>query len=147
MNRLAIAALRSLLATSVRAEAAAIWPTGYWQPLSVGGGVYADTVGDESPVSTDLVGGNDGSGTYTAGYWLESEVDDQLSLRMRLNADGAGSNNVWQFLVDSDADTSTVEWVLEVSQSGAPSSLELILTPTLTAGPAFGDLLLSETYA
>ena len=129
------------------AQAAAIWPSGPWTPLTVGGGDYTDSLGDENPSSVDLVGGDDGSNSYTAGFWTQCEIDDQLSLRMRLDADGDGDNNVWQFLFDTDGDASSIDWVLEVRQSGSPSAREVVFTQTSVSGPTFGDVALSETFA
>lgn len=140
-----VGALIVCLVWAAPADAAAVWPS-TWQAITVGGGDYTDPVGDENPDSVDLIGGDDGSGSYTAGFWNVSVADDQLSLRMRVDADGAGSNNVWQFLFDTDGDTTTIDWVLEVRQSGSPSEKQVIFTQTATTGPDFNDVQLSSTF-
>lgn len=118
-RRLALASgLLAGLLPGAGADAAAIWPGGPWQPLTLGAGVYTDLVGDENPDPSDLVGGDDGSGSFTAGFWYLSEAADQLSRRMRLDADGTGTNNVWQFALDTDGVPETLDWVLQVRQSG-----------------------------
>lgn len=131
----------------LRSEAAAVWPAGAWDPLTHAGGLYYDVVGDENPDATDIVGGNDGSGDFTAGFLLLSEADDQLSLRMRLDGDGSGTNNVWQFLFETDGDETTVDWVLQVRQSGSPSGRQAIFTQATTGGPTLDDVSLSTSFS
>ena len=133
------------LALGASAEATAVWPAA-WEELEAGGGVYYDSVGDESPDAIDLVGGNDGVGVFTAGFWDMSDANNQLSIRMRVDADGSTTNSVWQVLFETDGVDSTVDWVLEVRQSGSPFGQQVILTPTTTGGPTFGDIQLSSSF-
>ena len=140
----AFALMALLLAAD--AQGAAIWPSEPWVQLQLGGADYWDVLGDENPEATDLIGGIDDGISYSAGAWHESTSNDQLSLRMRLDADGTTSNSVWQFLFDTDAD-SDVDWVLEVRQSGSPSGQQVIFTAALPGGPLFDDVSLSSTYA
>lgn len=144
LRRGALALLTALLVVG-RAHAAAMWPAGPWSSLTSGGGTYDDAMGDENPVSTDLVGGSDGTGTFSAGFFVHSEDDDQLALRMRLNDDGAGIHNVWQFLFETDGDVTTVDWVLEVRQTGNPSDRQVIFAESTGGGPTFNDVSFSST--
>jgi hypothetical protein len=75
-------------------QSAAIFSVGGWTPIQLNGGVYSDAAGDSNPSATDLMGGSDGSGTFSAGDWHNSLDDDPLLLRMRLESDGSGSNSV-----------------------------------------------------
>ena len=141
-----LSAALAALAAAGPAAAMAVWPA-VWNELTASGGPYSDDSGDENPASTDLVGGSDGVGTFSAGYWSISEIDDQLSLRMRVDTDGAGANYVWQFLFETDGVASTVDWGLEVLQSGNPSSQQVLFAATTTGGSTFGDVELSSTPA
>lgn len=139
----ATAGLAALL-VSAPAVAMAVWPA-TWNQLTSGGGPYTDDAGDQNPTSIDLVGGNDGNGVFSAGYWSISEDDDQISLRMRLDANGASSNNVWQFLIETDGNAATVDWGLVVRQSGNPSQQLVYFNQATTGGSTFGDVVLSST--
>lgn len=135
------------------ADAAAVWPSGPWEPLTIGGSDYWDDLSDESPDATDLVGGFDvvSSNSFTAGFLHESETGpDQISLRMRLDGDGssgAGANSVWQFLFETDGDLTSIDWVLEVRQSGPPSAQQVIFTQASPGGATFGDVSLSTSFS
>lgn len=143
---LAFASCLVALALASPAAAMAMWPV-TWNELTSGGGPYTDGIGDQSPSSIDLVGGSDGVGTFTAGYWYVSEADDQISLRMRLDANGSGSNNVWQFLLETDGNAATVDWGLVVRQSGNPSQRQVYFSQTTTGGSTFNDVVLSSSGA
>jgi len=140
------AALLALLGAS-RAEAAAIWPSGPWVSMTAGGGVYYDPVGDENPHTTDVVGGDDGGTLYSAGFYVQDVGNDQISFRIRLDANGVSSNDVWQILFDTDGDASTIDWVLELRQSGSPSGQQVIFTQASTGGPTYADVALSTSYS
>jgi len=129
------------------AQAAAVWPSGGWQYWTAGGADYWDDLGDENPEATDLVGGIDDGISYSAGALHESVADDQISLRMRLDEDGTGTNNVWQFLFDTDGDPTDVDWVLEVRQNGNPGQQQVIFAEAAVGGSTFGQVVLSDTYA
>lgn len=140
-------ALGLLLLAAPRAEAAAVWPGGGWVGFTLGGGDYTDPVGDENPDSTDIVGGLDGGVSYTAGFYNIDVANDQISFRLRLDADGSSGNYVWQILLDTDGDASTVDWVLQVRQSGSPSDQQVLLTATTIGGPTFADIDITNPYS
>ena len=136
MRVLTSAAAVAALLLADAATAMAMWPA-TWNPLSIGGGAYTDGAGDQNPAPIDLVGGSDGVGTFSAGFWAISEVDDQLSLRMRVETDGSSSNNVWQFLLDTDGDPSTVDWALSVRQRGSPAQQQVYFSSAVVGGSSF----------
>ncbi|MBW2362735.1 MAG: hypothetical protein JRG84_17705, partial [Deltaproteobacteria bacterium] len=86
-----LALIAVFVAAAADAQGAALWPSEPWVALTVGGADYWDVLGDENPDATDLVGGIDDGISYSAGAWHESTTNDQLSLRMRLDADGSTS--------------------------------------------------------
>ena len=137
----ALGALGTGMLLAAGAQAAAVWPTD-WVPLKTSGLLYSDDTGDQNPSSIDLVGGNDGFGDYSAGAWSISGVDDQVSLRMRLDGDGSVANSVWQFLLETDGDPMNVEWAIVVRQSGNPSERQVLFTRAVPGGPNFEDIVL-----
>ncbi|MBW2363230.1 MAG: hypothetical protein JRG84_20225 [Deltaproteobacteria bacterium] len=153
-----LALIAVFAAAAADAQGAALWPSEPWVALTVGGADYWDVLGDENPEATDLVGGiDDGISysalvggiddgiSYSAGAWHESTTNDQLSLRMRLDADGSTSNSVWQFMFNTDTDPD-VDWVLEVRQSGSPGGQQVIFTAASPGGPLFDDIALDPAY-
>jgi hypothetical protein len=143
---IAVASLVCLLATT-RAEAMAVWPGGGWVAMTAGGSDYWDDIGDENPDSTDIVGGLDGGTFFSAGYYYQDVANDQLLFRIRIDADGSSSNNVWQVLFETDGDASTIDWVLELRQSGSPSGKQVIFTQASTGGSTYADVALSTSYS
>lgn len=93
-------------------------------PLSVSGQPYFDLVGDESPLSTDLVG----SSTFPSFFIAYDGANVYFRLRLiddpRNNAGTAFRNFSWGVLFNTDGVAGTYEWDLAVN--GNTGRLELI---------------------
>ncbi len=92
--------------------------------VSLNGQPYFDNSGDESPLSTDLVG----STSFPSFYYAYDGVN--VYFRLRVNGDPrnaartAFANYVWGILFNTDGVSGTYEWVLAVN--GKTGRLELI---------------------
>ena len=139
-------ALLLAVGLSLRAFAAITWPAdGVWEPLTKGGSNYWDTTGDEAIDTVDLVGSTP---TYPTAYWAHTDggtlwdtCDDQLLFRMRVDeSPGAGDNYVWTALIDTDGDSSDVEWALQLD---AADDDQVELVATTTGGSTVADVALA----
>ncbi len=131
------------------AGADVIWPSdGDWVPLTKDAGFYYDEEGDQNPAQVDLIGTTD---TYSAGYWDFVEngnigggiTNDVFMLRMRVG--GNGGNYVWQSHLDTDNDSSNVEWIFQLVQSGSNDGVMLI--KTAVGGPTLNDVDIGSNTA
>lgn len=127
-----------------------IWPAdGAWNPVYKGSDYYYDAAGDVTGGGNpqlDLIGTTN---TYSAGYWAvvnggyTGTGSDAFIMRMRLGGDGSSSPNAWIALLDTDGDTSDVEWALEVVQSGGTDNVRLV--QAIVGGPTIGEVTLTNS--
>lgn len=68
-------------------------------------------------------------------------VDDSLMFRMRVGGYKANPQTVWQFLIDTDGDSSNVEWIMQLDLSGANS---VYLAKKATGGPTLSDIAVAS---
>jgi hypothetical protein len=111
-----IGCLAGLVVLASNAQAAIAWPANnQWIPLTVGGGIYTDAVGDYNPDYTDIVGGVDSIGNpHTAGFYYTDGVN--MMFRMRVdNPIAAVPQSVWSILIDTNQ-TAEIDWVLQLDQ-------------------------------
>lgn len=115
-----------------------------WVSITIGGITYNDPT-DQSPGSVDLVGNS----TEAAGFWQFSEgatpAEDILAFRLRVSAMPNNPQNVWQILVETDGDTSNVEWILQLNYSGKDNGVFLTKTLLSGNGPSLGDIATEST--
>jgi hypothetical protein len=121
-----------------------VWPADEdWTALTQGSDLYHDVSGEINPAAVDLVGS---ASSYSAGLWALVEegdttggiTNDLFVLRMRLRGNGAGKKFVWQAHLDTDGNSSDVEWVLQLVQSGSNNGVEL--RQTAIGGPTLKDV-------
>lgn len=145
-NSWVFATLLLALALSPRLLASITWPgEEAWEPLTKDGSNYWDTTADEATDTVDLVGSTP---TYPAAYWAHTDggtlwdtSDDQLLFRVRVDeSPGAGDNFVWTALVDTDGDSSDVEWSLQLD-SADDDQVELV--SAVTGGSTVADVALA----
>ena len=126
-----------------------IWPAdGDWIALRLGTNYYYDAVGDQSPAAVDLIGTKD---SFSAGYWAYAmngydnglSLEDAFMVRMRVG--GQSGNFVWQANLDTDGNTSNLEWIFQLVQSG--SSDRVILVKTAVGGPTLNDVDIGSNTA
>ncbi|MCF7816499.1 MAG: hypothetical protein K9M54_01355 [Kiritimatiellales bacterium] len=128
-----------------------VWPAdGAWQELKIGANKYFDTRGDQSPSSIDLIGD---AASYSAGFFSLVEngditggvTNDAFMFRMRVG--GESGNYVWQAHLDTDGDSSNVEYIFQLVQSGNPGSQGVKLIKTTVGGTTLGDIAVDSKAA
>ena len=129
----AVAAL--VIGSSHTAQADLIWNNlTNWVAITVDGGNLYNDPTDQNPGSVDLLGDS----SHAAGFWQLDE-GGSLSFRLRVSALPNNPQSVWQILLNTDADNSNVEWILQLNHSG--SSDAVVLVQTTNTGD---DLYLSD---
>jgi hypothetical protein len=131
------------------ASAEIIWPADEaWTALRRGSDFYDDVEGDKDPASIDLIGTKT---TYSAGFWayVDGGYSNALSLAaafmVRMRMGGESGNYVWQALLDTDGDASSVEWIFQLVQSGSGDGV--ILVKTAVGGPTLNDVNIGSNTA
>lgn len=117
-----------------------IWPTNDtdWTSLNL-----QDPSGDQNPARVDIVG----NATHSAGFYsigANAGGDVNLMMRMRIRAASGSQNNVWQFLLNTDGDPTTIQWVLQIDTN---SDDEVELRQTTVGGNTFGAIALATGSA
>ncbi len=128
-----------LIAAATRADVIT-WPTmSEWNPLYSSTGLYSDPnndIGNNGHLYLDIVGGTDSlNNTYSGGYMLRRTegIEDQLLLRIRVNADKSNDVGAFQVFFETDGDDS-VEWVMQLNTEKVKGQT----IDTLTFGSASG---------
>ena len=102
------------------AVAAVVWPANDsdWTATTQGGSGFLEQKDNKKDKSWDIRG----DGTYSAGYYYLDDANLNLLFRIRVNnrptdkKKGTWDSHVWQVLLDTDGDSSDIDWVLQLDQ-------------------------------
>jgi hypothetical protein len=151
-DRFIIVAIVAFLFLAVPAGVAdIIWPADNdWTAIKIGADNYFDNEGDQHPDAIDLIGT---TSSYSAGYWAYAEnatiyngaLEDLFMIRMRVG--GNGGNYAWQAHLETDGDSTNVEWIFQLVQSGNPSNQGVELIKTAVGGTTLQDVDIGSNSA